>query len=194
MSLITTGLLPPEFSESGTEMMTPFPVPIHNRCKLIIIDVMRTNEKPSLPVPFSIQQCELFSKFKSYYQYRAFLKHKVQRQRPEDGDNRERETAGLTSLVGSISTLHHQPNKAAEFDFLYVGEPRNKSRKSFPKNIDQTIDQSNRLFCLFFFFTSTRRDSGSITAILLRKAAHTVEWTRVKQRTATVGGASSKSQ
>jgi hypothetical protein len=52
MSLMTTGLpLAPELSESGTEMMTPLPVPIHNRCRLIIIDVMRTKEKPNFPVP-----------------------------------------------------------------------------------------------------------------------------------------------
>lgn len=52
MSLMTTGLpLEAELSDSGTEMMTPLPVPIHNRCKLIIIDVMRTKEKPNLPVP-----------------------------------------------------------------------------------------------------------------------------------------------
>lgn len=53
MSLMTTGLpLAPELSDSGTEMMTPLPVPIHSRWRLIIIDVMRTNENPNFPVPF----------------------------------------------------------------------------------------------------------------------------------------------
>lgn len=56
MSLMTTGLpLAPELSDSGTEMMTPLPVPIHSRWRLIIIDVMRTNENPNFPVPFLIR-------------------------------------------------------------------------------------------------------------------------------------------
>ena len=48
---LTTADLEPEFSDKGTDIMTPLPVPIHSRWRLIIIEVMRTKEKPSFPVP-----------------------------------------------------------------------------------------------------------------------------------------------
>ena len=35
----------------GTEIITPFPVPIHRRLEETNKAVIRTNEKPSLPVP-----------------------------------------------------------------------------------------------------------------------------------------------
>ena len=38
-------------SDSGTEIMTPFPVPIHKRLTETRRAVMRTNENPSFPVP-----------------------------------------------------------------------------------------------------------------------------------------------
>lgn len=38
-------------SESGTQMMTPFPVPIQSLLQAAINEVMRTKENPSLPVP-----------------------------------------------------------------------------------------------------------------------------------------------
>ena len=38
-------------SDRGTDMMTPFPVPIHNLLQDICSAVIRTKEKPSLPVP-----------------------------------------------------------------------------------------------------------------------------------------------
>ena len=38
-------------SERGTDIMTPFPVPIHNLLTEIIREVMRTNENPNFPVP-----------------------------------------------------------------------------------------------------------------------------------------------
>ena len=41
-------------SESGTEMITPLPVPIHSLLLEISIDVILTNEKPSFPVPVKI--------------------------------------------------------------------------------------------------------------------------------------------
>lgn len=40
-------------SVRGMEMMTPLPVPIHRRLHDTMRAVMRTNEKPSLPVPDS---------------------------------------------------------------------------------------------------------------------------------------------
>lgn len=40
-------------SVRGMEMMTPLPVPIHKRLHDTMRAVMRTNEKPSLPVPDS---------------------------------------------------------------------------------------------------------------------------------------------
>ena len=39
---------------NGTEMMTPFPVPIHKRFDETNKAVIRTKEKPSLPVPEKI--------------------------------------------------------------------------------------------------------------------------------------------
>lgn len=44
-------------SDRGTEMMTPFPVPIHRRLHDTNIDVMRTKEKPSFPVPGIEESC-----------------------------------------------------------------------------------------------------------------------------------------
>lgn len=38
-------------SESGTERMTPLPVPIHSRLHEVIRQLMRTKEKPSLLLP-----------------------------------------------------------------------------------------------------------------------------------------------
>jgi hypothetical protein len=38
-------------SDSGMEMMTPFPVPTHRRLQDIMRAVILTKEKPSLPVP-----------------------------------------------------------------------------------------------------------------------------------------------
>lgn len=38
-------------SDSGMEMMTPFPVPTHSRPQDTIRAVILTKEKPSLPVP-----------------------------------------------------------------------------------------------------------------------------------------------
>lgn len=38
-------------SDRGTEMITPFPVPIHSLLQEISMAVMRTKENPSLPVP-----------------------------------------------------------------------------------------------------------------------------------------------
>lgn len=38
-------------SDSGMEMMTPFPVPTHSRLQDTTRAVILTNEKPSLPVP-----------------------------------------------------------------------------------------------------------------------------------------------
>ena len=38
-------------SESGTEMITPFPVPIQRRLLEINMDVILTKENPSFPVP-----------------------------------------------------------------------------------------------------------------------------------------------
>lgn len=43
-------------SVSGMEMMTPFPVPTHRRFPPIRRAVMRTKEKPSLPVPANAQE------------------------------------------------------------------------------------------------------------------------------------------
>ena len=71
MSLMTTGLVPPELSESGTEMMTPFPVPIHSRCKLIIIEVIRTKEKPNFPVPTKSRN--LINKLKRFHTGRSAI-------------------------------------------------------------------------------------------------------------------------
>ena len=59
----TTSVERPLPSESGTEMMTPLPVPIHSRLQEVNRDVIRTNEKPSLPVPANQHQtncCHLF--------------------------------------------------------------------------------------------------------------------------------------
>lgn len=39
-------------SDRGTEMITPLPVPIHSRLQEISMAVIRTNENPSLPVPY----------------------------------------------------------------------------------------------------------------------------------------------
>ena len=38
-------------SDNGTEIMTPFPVPIHSRVQEINMAVILTKENPSLPVP-----------------------------------------------------------------------------------------------------------------------------------------------
>ena len=38
-------------SESGTEIMTPLPVPIQSRLQETNRDVILTNENPSFPVP-----------------------------------------------------------------------------------------------------------------------------------------------
>lgn len=38
-------------SDSGMEMMTPFPVPTHSRLQETISAVILTKEKPSFPVP-----------------------------------------------------------------------------------------------------------------------------------------------
>ena len=47
-SLVFFSYLP---SESGTEIITPFPVPIQRRLLEINIDVILTNENPNFPVP-----------------------------------------------------------------------------------------------------------------------------------------------
>ena len=46
----------------GTEIITPFPVPIHRRLEETNKAVIRTNEKPSLPVPEITRKknCKLF--------------------------------------------------------------------------------------------------------------------------------------
>ena len=41
-------------------MMTPFPVPIQSRLHEMSSDVMRTNEKPSFPVPAKTDQNLLY--------------------------------------------------------------------------------------------------------------------------------------
>lgn len=38
-------------SESGTDTITPLPVPIQSRLQEVMRQLMRTNEKPSLPLP-----------------------------------------------------------------------------------------------------------------------------------------------
>lgn len=38
-------------SVKGTDMITPFPVPIHSLLQDTNSEVIRTNEKPNLPVP-----------------------------------------------------------------------------------------------------------------------------------------------
>ena len=48
-------------SDRGTDIITPFPVPIQSLLQEIIKDVIRTNEKPSLPVPEDIKSfCMLY--------------------------------------------------------------------------------------------------------------------------------------
>lgn len=49
-SLYSTGIVN-LLSERGTEIITPFPVPIHSLLQEISMAVMRTKENPSLPVP-----------------------------------------------------------------------------------------------------------------------------------------------
>lgn len=49
-SLCSTGIVN-LLSERGTEIITPFPVPIHSLLQEISMAVMRTKENPSLPVP-----------------------------------------------------------------------------------------------------------------------------------------------
>ena len=40
-----------DWEHNGTEMITPFPVPIHKRLQETSNAVIRTNENPNLPVP-----------------------------------------------------------------------------------------------------------------------------------------------
>ena len=46
-------------SDNGTEMMTPLPVPIHNRLHDTSNEVIRTKENPNLPVPEKMKHYNL---------------------------------------------------------------------------------------------------------------------------------------
>lgn len=112
-------------SVSGMEMITPFPVPTQRRFPPIRSAVIRTKEKPSLPVPVNYNQSQWrttsdnisFSSKVKTSSHPASCSRMAQCPHPGGAGVCVRDTDAGSSLTGSTPTHHRRSTLAAAPDF-----------------------------------------------------------------------------